>query len=82
MMKTVFKNLTSRKFLAAAAGVVTGLALVFGLDENVITAVAGAVTALCSVVSYIVTEGKIDAQSAQTAAEAVNGAKEAYERAK
>lgn len=59
------RKLSSRKLWAAAAGVVTGLAMVFGLDESTITAVAGAVVSAASVVSYILTEGRVDAESAK-----------------
>lgn len=37
------RKLSSRKLWAAVAGIVTGLAMVFGLDENTISTVAGAV---------------------------------------
>lgn len=67
-------KLKSRKLWAAIAGVVTGLAMVFRLDESVINTVAGAVVAVSSVVSYIVTEGRIDAAAVGTAAEAVEAA--------
>ena len=60
-MQTFLKKLTSRKFLAAIAGVATGLAMVFGVDENTISTVAGAVTTVASVVSYILSEGMVDA---------------------
>ena len=63
------RKLSSRKLWAAAAGSVTGLAMVFGLDESTISSVAGAVVSLASVVSYIITEGKVDAESAKKAAE-------------
>ena len=59
------EKLTSRKFWAAVAGFVAGLAVVFGLDEDVITQVAGLVGSIASVVAFIVTEGKIDAASAR-----------------
>ena len=59
------RKLSSRKLWAAAAGIVTGLAMVFGLDEGTISSVAGAVVSLASVVSYIITEGKVDAESAK-----------------
>ena len=62
-------KLSSRKLWAAVAGIVTGLAMVFGLDENTISSVAGAVVSVASVVAYIVTEGKVDAQSVKTTAE-------------
>ena len=62
-MKDFLKKLTSRKFLAAAAGVAAGLAMVFRLDENVIATVSGMVTTLGSLVAYILTEGSLDAQA-------------------
>lgn len=43
-MQTFIRKITSRKFLAALAGVATGLAMVFGVDETAISTVAGAVT--------------------------------------
>lgn len=57
------RKLSSRKLWAAAAGVVTGLAMVFGLDESTISSVAGAVVSVASVVTYIITEGKVDTES-------------------
>ena len=70
------RKLSSRKLWAAVAGVVTGLAMVFGLDENTISTVAGAVVSMASVAVYILAEGKVDAESVKSAAEgveAVNG---------
>jgi len=63
-MRSLREKLSSRKLWAAASGVVTGLALVFGLDEDIISTVSGAVVTLASVVSYILAEGRIDAQAA------------------
>ena len=64
------RKLSSRKLWAAAAGIVTGLAMVFRLDEDIISSVAGAVVSVASVVAYIITEGKVDAESVKkTAAE-------------
>lgn len=57
----ILKKLTSRKFLAAVAGFIAGLAMVFGLDEGIVSSVAGAVVSIASVVTYIITEGCIDA---------------------
>lgn len=68
---------TSRKFWAAAVGVAVGIALVLGVDGDTITTCAGAVTALCSVVTYILTEGRIDAVAAGQAAEAIQQAVDA-----
>ena len=39
--------------------------MAFGLDETVISTVAGGVVTLLSVVSYIVTEGAVDAAAAR-----------------
>ena len=76
-MKEIVKKLVSRKFLAAAAGVVAGLSMVFGLDKSIISTVTGAVTAAASVISYITTEGKIDAAAVKTATDAVEEARRA-----
>lgn len=62
-MKNFFKKLTSRKFLAALSGIVLGIAIIFGVDGDTVTTVAGAVTSLISTVTYIIAEGKIDANS-------------------
>lgn len=59
------EKLTSRKFWAAVAGFVAGLAVVFGLDESIITQVAGVVGSVASVIAFIVAEGKVDASSAE-----------------
>ena len=40
------RKLSSRKLWAAIAGVVTGLAMVFRLDEDTISTVAGAVVSV------------------------------------
>ena len=61
------RKLSSRKLWAAAAGIITGLAMVFGLDEGTISSVAGAVVSVASVVAYIITEGKVDEAAARKA---------------
>ncbi len=75
-MKTFVRKISSRKFLAALAGLVMGLAMVFGLDEGVISTVSGAVTAVSSVVAYIVSEGRVDAAAVGEAVEQVQDAVE------
>ena len=74
MMENLIRKLSSRKLWAAVAGVVTGLSLVFGLDGDVITAVSGAVVSLASVITYIITEGKIDAEAVKNAVEDIQEA--------
>lgn len=67
-------KLKSRKLWAAVVGVVSGLAMVFGLDEHIVNTVAGAVVALGSLVTYIITEGKIDAAAVNPVVQAVQDA--------
>lgn len=80
-MSEILRKLSSRKLWAAVAGIVTGLAMVFGLDESAVTSVAGAVVSLASVVTYIITEGKVDAESVKQAIIAVEEAVEVLDDA-
>lgn len=73
-MSDMVRKLSSRKLWAAVAGVVTGLAMVFGLDESIISTVSGAVVSVMSVVVYIITEGHIDKEAVGNAAGAVQDA--------
>lgn len=75
------RKLSSRKLWAAVAGVVTGLAMVFRLDEGTISSVAGAVVSAASVVAYIITEGKVDAEGVKKAVEDVQAAAGALDSA-
>lgn len=79
-MKTIGQKLKSRKLWAAVVGVIMGVAMVFGLDEGTITTIAGAVTALVSVVTYIVAEGKIDADAVKNAAQQAQDALNALDK--
>lgn len=78
-MSNVIRKLTSRKLWLAIAGVTTGIAMILGVNGSDITSVAGAVTALASVITYIITEGKIDAESVKTAVENTQSAVETLE---
>lgn len=60
-MQKIVQKLSSRKLWACVAGFVAGLAVVFGLDNDTITSVSGAVVAGASVVAYIYGEAKVDA---------------------
>ena len=62
-METIKRKLSSRKFWAALVGVVTGIAMAFGLDEGTISDVAGAVVSMSSIITYILAEAKIDAEA-------------------
>ncbi|HHT17908.1 MAG TPA: hypothetical protein GXZ77_09425 [Papillibacter sp.] len=68
-MNQIGQKLSSRKFWAAVAGLVAGLAMVFGLDADIISTVSGAVVTIASVIAYIVTEGSIDAAAVKKAPE-------------
>lgn len=72
-MKDFLKKLTSRKLWLAIAGVATGIAITFGADAGEISTVAGAVLSVISVVTYIVTEGKVDAEGVKNAIIAIDG---------
>ena len=65
------RKLSSRKLWAAAAGIIAGLSMAFGLDESTISSVAGAVVSVASVVAYITTEGRVDAENVKQAVEAL-----------
>ena len=75
-MNKIIQKLTSRKLWMALAGIATGIAMVFGVEGSDIADVAGAVTAVASVITYIVTEGKIDAESVKNAIESADKAKD------
>lgn len=62
-MNEILRKLSSRKLWMAIAGVATGLATIFGVDGGDISNIAGAVVAIASVITYITTEGKVDAES-------------------
>lgn len=70
-MEKLKKKLSSRKLWAAIVGVVMGVAMVFGLDEGTITDVAGAVVSIASLITYIITEGKVDAAAVKETFEIV-----------
>lgn len=73
-MKYFIQKLSSRKFLTAVAGVVMGLSMAFGLDEGAVSTIAGAVTSIMSVITYIYTEGKIDAAAVKETVDKVQDA--------
>lgn len=68
-MKEFLKKLTSRKLWLAIAGIVSGIAIIFGVEPNTISTIAGAVVSVFSAVSYIIVEGKIDAEKIKKAVE-------------
>ena len=67
-MNELIRKLTSRKFLLALVGVVSGIAMAFGVDGSEITqtvgTIGGVLTALGSAIAYINAEAKVDAARA------------------
>lgn len=67
-MENIIRKLTSRKFLLALVGVVSGLAMAFGVEgseiTSAVTAVAGIMATLGSAAVYIFSEAKVDAAAA------------------
>lgn len=78
-MMQFLNKFKSRKFLACIAGVVMGICMVFGLDENIISTISGAVMAVTSVITYIYTEGKIDAEAVNKIKDATDDVKDAVD---
>ena len=78
-MKEVWNKLKSRKLWLAIAGVATGIAIAFGVDAGDISTVSGAILSVISVVTYIVTEGKIDAEGVKNAILAIEDMESVFE---
>lgn len=78
-MKAFLSKLKSRKFLTCVAGVVMGLCMVFGLDQNAVNVISGAIMSLSSAVIYIYTEGKIDAAAVGKIKDTANDVKDAID---
>lgn len=78
-MQIFLKKLSSRKFLTCVAGVIMGICMAFGLDEQALTSVSGAVVAVVSIVTYIYTEGKIDAAAVDKIKDSVDKVEDAIE---
>lgn len=81
-MKEFLNKLKSRKFLTCVAGVIMGFCMVFGLDEGTVNTISGAIVAVGSVVTYIYTEGKIDAASVDKIKDAADKVEDAIEEVK
>lgn len=67
--RTIWEKLKSTKLWCALAGLILGAALALGADGESLGQVLGAVTAIVSSVTYIVTEGKVDAVGAKNLGE-------------
>lgn len=81
-MNEFLRKLSSRKLWMAIAGIATGIAMALGVEATDVSTVAGAITALVSVVTYIVTEGKVDAESVKNTIEITGDALDLFETEK
>lgn len=57
----MLEKFKSRKFLMAALSVIVGIMGMFGVADNTIEMVSSIALILIPIITYIVTEGKIDA---------------------
>ena len=78
-MKQFLSKLKSRKFLTCVAGVVMGACMVFGIDEGAVNTIAGAITAVSSIIMYIYAEGKIDAAAVDKIKDTVDKVEDAID---
>lgn len=78
-MKEFLNKFKSRKFLTCIAGVIMGACMYFGLDVNAVDKISGAVVAISSIITYIYTEGKIDAAAAGKIKDAVDMVEDAVD---
>ena len=60
-MKMIISKLMSRKLWVALIGAAVGVAAAFGIDGSEYAEIAGIITSMVSVVSYIFAEGSVDA---------------------
>ncbi|WNF07496.1 hypothetical protein [Brevibacillus borstelensis] len=60
------RKLSSRKLWLALAGFVASVLVLFGTDAGEIEKVTAMITALGSVVAYVVAEGYVDAHRSET----------------
>ena len=63
-----------KKIMTMILGIISGLAIVFGVDQGDVSTISGAVVAVSSVVGYLIAEGRIDVERIKNAAESVNDA--------
>ncbi len=70
-MKAFMKKISSRKFIASMAGVLTGIGVIASGSE-----VEGIIAVLASVIAYLITEGFIDAKAVDVLDEVIDKTKD------
>lgn len=73
-MNDLKRKFTSRKFIACIVGVLTGVGVIVSGNT-----VEGIITVITSIISYLITEGIIDAKAVNQVAEGVADMTEATE---
>ncbi len=73
-MKTLMRKLTSRKFIAAVAGIITGVGVIASGNTT-----EGMVAVIASVIAYLVAEGYIDAKAVDIADSVIEETKDKLE---
>lgn len=63
-----------KKIITMILGVLSGLAVIFGVDQGDVSTIAGAVVSVGSVIGYLIAEGRIDVARITSSAEALNDA--------
>lgn len=61
------RKLTSRKFWAAVIGFVTAILVAFGVKDPTAGQIIAVISAVATLIAYIVGEGMVDAARAETA---------------
>lgn len=76
-MKAFMKKISSRKFIASMAGVLTGIGVIASGSE-----VEGIIAVLASVIAYLITEGFIDAKAVDVLDEVIDKTKDKLDGSK
>jgi hypothetical protein len=58
----MLEKFASRKFLMALLSVVTGILVMFGIEDSIVQLVSSVGLIVIPTIIYIITEGKIDAE--------------------
>lgn len=63
-----------KKIITMILGILSGVAIIFGVDQGEVSTIAGAVVSIGSVIGYLIAEGRIDVARITSSAEALNEA--------
>jgi hypothetical protein len=74
MKRSVLEKLTSRKFIVTVIAAITGIITLFIGENETVQVIAGALMTIVPTVVYCLMEGKIDANSVKTIADATSDA--------